>query len=74
MFLLTEAKEIIREMPEVVNLIGYVRKDNIASMKCFRKACFQERNEYIERYFAIDGENKKMFLFIWNREMKDEKD
>lgn len=67
--ILAFAKSIISQMDEVVNLVGYVRKDNIASNLCFEKNNFKKYDKYIERYFALDGMNKKMYLYVWNKEM-----
>ena len=68
-FLLDQAKEIVAGMDGCVNLIGYVRDDNHSSKKCFEKNRFERRQDYVERYFALEDKKKKMYLYIWNKEM-----
>ncbi len=67
--ILAFAQNIIVQLDRTINLIGYVRKDNIASNACFEKNKFKKYDKYIERYFALDGMNKKMYLYVWNKEM-----
>lgn len=68
-FLLAQAKELVCRMDECVNLIGYVRDDNHSSKKCFEKNGFERKPEYVERYFALESKNMKMFLYKWNKGM-----
>lgn len=66
-FLLDQAKRIISKMDGCVDLIGYVREDNKSSKKCFEKKGFLSKDEFVERYFAMDKAKVKMFLYIWNK-------
>lgn len=64
--ILEYAKKIIVQMERKVSLIGYVRYDNIASIKCFQYNGFLRCDEFDERFFPIDGEKKKMYLWKWS--------
>lgn len=68
-YLLSYAKSIISDMRGRVNLIGYVRDDNYSSKKCFVKNGFLRKEEYVKRYFALDKQSVKMFLYIWNKDI-----
>lgn len=63
--ILEYAKNKIIEMGKNITLIGYVRYDNIASVKCFQYNGFLRCDEYDERFFLKDGEKKKMYLWKW---------
>ena len=65
--LLLEAKKIVAGATGDIRLIGYVRDDNYASKRCFEKAGFLSRDAYVERYFAKDQSEKKMYLYEWNK-------
>ena len=64
--ILQYAKKVIAEKYRTVDLIGYVRYDNIASIKCFQYNGFLQCDEFYEKFFPIDGENKKMNLWKWS--------
>ena len=69
-YLLNRAKEIVANISGCVNLIGYVREDNYSSKRCFEKNCFERRDDFVERYFALDKKNMKMYLYVWNGNMQ----
>lgn len=63
--ILDYAKKLFLKMDRDVILVGYVRYDNIASKKCFQRNGFFQCDEYDEKFFPIDGEEKKMYLWKW---------
>lgn len=69
-YIISYAKNIVAN--KNAYLIGYVREDNVASIKCFRKNGFRKSREYDERYFEKDREFKKMNLWLWSSKMNEE--
>lgn len=64
-----EAKRLVSEMENTVDLIAYVREDNYASRKCCEKNGMLQTDKYDIRHFALDRADVKMDQYRWNKQM-----
>lgn len=62
-FAVSAALEICHNMDPCINVIGYIREDNISSQKCFEKNGFCRQKKFKVHNFPLAGGDMKMYLY-----------